>query len=378
MAIRQVTRNTTALFDRRFVAPDNTPLTPLNLNYPQVSIIDPDGTLLSQGSAEATDDEGRYRYSWFTPVDATLSSPTRPYTVQWNFVTSNNRQYEYQDTFAVIDSVDFSPQERGYTYLTMQGKSERVMARFRQPQAELTLTLIDPGQETQSYSLVGGDFTEVNDQGQYVYYVDSPALGKVGSYLAVWESRASQISPAVNSVQQIRVPEMRFWELAPSLRMLLDKSQKKVGFVQAYADSDLHEYLSQGMQYVNSVNPITAWSLNGFPAAYGVGNYVLLAAAHWGLMAQYLSETELAFEYSGASTTLSVDRSAAYDGLRAAIEQQLETGLQRTKRNIMRSASSGSFAGRPYNLGMSNIVTRIQSTKGNATILPLLSSIGLI
>jgi hypothetical protein len=161
--------------------------------------------------------------------------------------------------------------------------------------------------------------------------------------------------------------------------MLIDKVQKKIGHVQAYSDSDMYEYMVRGTEYVNAVNPITGWTLVNWPAQYGMTNFLLMAAAWWGLNAQYLSEGELAFNFSGQTVTLDVDRTGYYSDAMGRLKDYLDTQLQQTKRNMLRRVSVGAIATRPYDFGLQSLVARVQTVNGgNGTVLPLFSQLGLI
>jgi hypothetical protein len=163
--------------------------------------------------------------------------------------------------------------------------------------------------------------------------------------------------------------------------MLLDKAQKRIGLVQAYSDSDMYEYMLRGVDVVNSTNPVTFWSLHQFPSyAAGMVHYMILAAAEWGLRAQYLAEGELnSFSFSGQTVTLDVERTSVYDSMLANIRDYLRENLQPTKRNLLRRVSPGSLAVRPYDFGLGSLVIPVQTINAGAQqLLPLLSRIGIM
>jgi hypothetical protein len=372
--IRQVTKGTSANFDTFFLDEDKNPLVPLNDNYPTVSIEDPEGNILTQGQG-ANVGQGRYRFSWFVPVDSPSTSGDHYYQITWYFTTIDNQQLTRQAQFAIISDADLSPTERSYTYLCAYKESERLLIRFRQEPEELAVTLIAPNGE--QFVASKPDMTMVQDGGSFVYYVDSPPLEGYGNYTVMWRSRQTLISQRNISVQQVRVPEPLFYTLAPSLRMMIDKSQKKTGLVQAYSDSDIYEYLTRGAGFINQTNPITYWSLANFPGAFGFTEYLLMASALWALNAQYLAEIELnTGSFSGQTITFDVDRGGAYESAITRLQEQLKDGLQNTKRGWLRTMSTGVIAGRPYDYGLQSLVTRVWSQQGNQ-ILPLLARLGI-
>lgn len=377
MPIRQTIRGTTAVFEELFIEDDGTPIPPADPNSPRATIKDPNGVTLSAGGGVSLGD-GRFRFTWFVPVDAEVSSADSAYRVEWLFESATNRTIEKSLDFEVSDSVDVTPQERGYTYITLQNESERLFIRFRQPQETLTCTVSAP--DNSKYQVDLNDITRVDDRGSIVYYIDTPALTKTGVYHVIWRARQTQISPNTTSIQQLRVPECLFWEMAPSLRMLLDKAQKRIGLVQAYSDSDMYEYLLRGIDIVNSTNPVTSWNFNAFPVMFGMPSYLLLAAGQWGLRAQYLAEGELnSFSFSGQTTTLDVDRQGVYESMLQNITDYLRENLQPTKRNMLRRVSPGSLAVRPYDFGLGSFVMPVMTANaGSQQLLPLLSRIGIM
>lgn len=372
---RKVTRGTRALFEELFLDDDGTPLFPMDASkYPAVSVLDPNGVSVQDGLAVLLSD-GRYQYSWFVPADADLNTSESAWTLRWVFLPSQgNRTIERSLEFDVIDSASISDQERGYTYLVMQGTSERLFTRFRLDQEELTCCVTGP--DGHQLLVAKSGMQRVDDRGEIVYYFDTPALGAVGDYLVVWRSRQTVLSAATMGIQMLRVPESSFYYVVPSLRMLIDKTQKRIGLVQSYSDSDMYEYLRRGVDVLNVENPITHWTLGTIP--HGFDSFVVMAAAEWGLAAQYVTE-ELRFSFSGQTTTLDSDRSAIYDAAMTRIRTYLDANLQKAKVGYLRSFSMSHNANRPYDFGLGSFIVPIQQVRtGQLNVMPLLSSIGLI
>lgn len=374
---QKVVRGTAVLFQELFLEADGTPLVPGDPSaYPSISIINPDEEVIQTGVAtQVVGSPGRWQFSWFVPADADLSPHDTPWRIDWCLITNGNRQITRSAEFVVIDNIEATPDERQYYNLTFQGKSERAIIKFKDAQAEVGVTLYSPAGTT-------ADLTpaiQTIQQGPfYLYYVDTGVLDRSGCYLVVWDTRQTVVSPSQTYVQQIRVPEFFFWQIQPDFRMLIDKIQKKVGHVQAYSDADLYGYLIRGVEILNSTNPITNWNLLNFPTQYGFTTYLIAAAAYWGLQAQYLSEGELAFSFSGQTVTLDVDRTGFYADAMGRLKDYLDE-FQTTKRNALRRQSVGALATRPYDFGLTSLVARVQTTNGGSSqILPLFSRLGLL
>jgi len=373
---QKVVRGTPVVFEQLFLEEDGTPLVPLDpVAYPSISIVSPTEEVIQSGVGLSAG-EGRWRFTWFVPADLELSGLDNPWRIDWMMVTPGGRQIERQSNFVVIDNIEASPDERAYTNLTYLNNSERAIIKFKHPQDQVQVVLVCQGGSELNLSPA---VQVIQSDGLYSYYVDTPVLTTSGCYLVVWTTRQTPISPATTMVQQIRVPEMMYWWIQPSLRMLIDKVQKKIGHVQSYSDSDLYEYLLRGADFVNAVNPISGWTLVNWPTSFGMTNFLLMAAAWWGLNAQYLSEGELKFNFSGQTVTLDVDRTSVYADAMSRLKEYLDSQLQQTKRNMLRRVSVGAIATRPYDFGLQSLVTRVQTVNGGQNqVLPLFSRLGLL
>jgi hypothetical protein len=370
---QKVVRGVSALFEQLFLDEDHNPLVPLDpAQYPTISIVSPSEEIIQQAVATPMGD-GRYRYVWFVPADSELSSNATTWRIEWMMLTTAGRQVSMTQYFNVIDNVIATSEERAYTNLTMENTSERLFLRMSREPSSISVVLMNHGGISESYTPL-----KVVMDGYTTYYADTSEL-QVGQYIATWTVRETPVSPAQHFVQQIRVPETQFWFFQPSLRMLIDKVQKKEGHVQAYSDSDIYEYFLRGFDIVNQANPISSWNFRMMPLIGGVDAFVIAAAAWWALQAQYLAEAELKFDFSGQTITLGADRTGAYADAISRLGEYLRTELPKTKRNILRRTSVGSLATRPYDYGLTSVVVPVfRSTAGTSQILPLLSRIGLL
>ena len=377
---RQVVRGASVTFEELFVEPDGTPIpSDDGSRYPAVSIVAPDQTVMATGVASSLGD-GRFRYQWFAPADADLSSPDVPWRINWTFVTPTQRQIERESNFHLLDTVEGDSTERSYTYITMLGAPERLIARYFTEQDEVMVVLTDSNMNVlETYS--GPSITTVHEGGTVVYYVDTTPAESSGIYNVIWQTRQTRISPKQLTVQQLRVPEPLFWTFQPALRMLLDKMQKKTGQIQSYSDSDLYEYSLRGVGLVNQYNPVTSWSLSAFPTSMGFEEFILMASAWWGLNAQYLAEGETMFSFSGQSVTLDVDRTSVYESAMARLKEHIDSQLSKAKTTWMRRQSPGVNMGRPFNFGLANSVVRVSQSTGagvGPSLMSVFGNLGLV
>jgi hypothetical protein len=177
--------------------------------------------------------------------------------------------------------------------------------------------------------------------------------------------------------QIIEVPPSALLQYFVSLRMVIDKFQKRRDMVQAYQDSDIYEYLTRGAEIVNAYYPITSYSLTGMPPL--LTPYWLMASAMWGLNAQHLLEVDIGFSFSGQTVTLEYDHASQLESAVQRALDFLENRLEKTKMALYRrSQRVGVVAGRPYRLsGRDNLVYPLE-TVNSTDYMGMLSKIGLI
>jgi hypothetical protein len=320
----KIARGTSYPFEATFVDQDGEGLVPDDpASTPQVQVKDPEGNILKTGLGKPVSFRD-YVFEWFCPTEADLNVPERKYSVEWFFNVLGGSTRTHSDDFDVIDRVEPSPEEKQQTYISLPGKSERLFFRTEQDpivsQGSVELDIYGPSNTLiASVNEVTKDSEKLKPDdpnrligvmevdGEYVYYYDTDALTE-GEYLASWGLRMTAVSNKEYEQQLLRVPHLNFWRINPSLRMVIDKLKKKIGWVQSYSDSDILEYLYRGLGTVNAVKPNTNWSFGTIPtvadASSGIADAILLAATMHALTAQQILEIELSFNHSGQTVTL--------------------------------------------------------------------------
>jgi len=306
-------------------APNNTiPAVPSNpATYPAWAIVDPSGNQVTSGVGTPGSNPGRWNASWNVPPDAPLSTQSNKWRIVWNMVTQTGRQLQQTFPFDVIElrTPDTLEDVRSHSYLCYQGNSERLILRLPRRPDELSVqgfkstALSNPCPEDTaafSGSLATSTITEIEEQNLFVYIFDTPALTGLGEYQIVWNYRQTITSPTETTVQRLFVPPRVFWSLNPSLRVLIDKLQKKQGTVHAYTDADTFEYFQRGIGILNGTTPATNWDLTTFPYASTTTRFLIEAAALWAMNAQQMLAGELQFSFSGQTVTLDLDQTGIY------------------------------------------------------------------
>jgi hypothetical protein len=390
----QFARATSAKFESTFLDQDGEPQVPADpVAYPAVVVKDPAGTMVASGVGKPIGN-GKYVFRWFVPNDAEINPDDRQWSIEWFFTTITGHNLDAKEAFSIVDKVDPGANERAWTYLIRAGLGERLFLRLATQPEELGVELLDPSHKriffantssqdlslaTEKVALPQRKIGKVVDEGgRYVYFFNTDPLGE-GEYLVFWFVRESTISPMSSVQQLLRVPEMRFWHLLQPMRILLDRLQKKVGWVQSYSDSDIYEFLIRGLDMANNTQPTTNWTLTSIPLSMsrGVIDAVLLYAASWALISQQILETELNFDYNGQTVTLGYHHD--YAGVFGNINGMLER-FKESKQHIYRIANGpGKVGVRPKNWRYTQRVWRVDGWGFGSPydVSSLLTSVGI-
>jgi hypothetical protein len=387
-----------------------TPLVPIDPSYPSYTIYDPTGIAIQTGTGTLVQ-AGEYRLNFLVPKDAPLSyfhqAPQRygdegqgapltandaRYRIEWQMVTNANRQVNLVEEFDIRDVAVTQSLNRELKYLVMAGRPFRPTYRTPVLPFKTEMSLFVRGNDQNPLICELLDFTAPLSGGQptgnlkyakdgdsYVLYFDVPAGTTQANtaYMILWTVQETEFSIPQTHFDITTSISVNVLPLMTSLRMLIDKFQKRLGRLQSYEDSDLLEYLAQGARTVNLSYPTTGYPLESMPD--GLQSLVLLAAGWWGLKAQALLEADLSFNFSGQSVTLSVDRAGAIDSAASSMMEMFNGQIGPAKMAYVRNERGmGTVAGRAYSYRrMHNYVFRISSI-GSDNLLQTLTKIGLL
>lgn len=385
-------RKSTHVFRNAFFSdPDClVPLVPLDASkYPSFQIVDINGQIVAAGLATLDGTPGNYRVEFFVPADAPISNDDRRWRIEWLFIDEDNRQLEKTTEFDVRDVDITATPVRDLKLIAMERKPFRVHIREVSRPYSIRLDVAAANNATDIIAedvLFPGSgssgevlLTEAVDNETYVYYYDIPEDLLLGNrtYLATWSISGSITASPQYAFQVIEVPPRVVLQFFPSLRMCIDKFQKQREHIQAYQDSDIYEYLIQGLRFINSWHPLTGYSLTDLPEP--LIPFWLMAGQLWGLNAQHLLETDLQFSFGGQTVTLDYDHTGNIEaGISRALDF-LRDNLTSAKMPLFRRAAGvGVMAGKTYRLsGRGNFTYKLASF-GSNDYMTLLNRVGLL
>jgi hypothetical protein len=386
-----LTRKSSHVFRESFFTDSDgvTPLVPLDASkYPSYQVVDINGQVSAAGLATLDGTAGHYRVEFFTPPDAPISNDDRRWRIEWLFLDDDERQFQKTTEFDVRDADITASAVRDQKLLAMANKPFRVFIRETRRPFSIRLDVTNANSDDQVlvdgavYPSCGAPgeklITEVRDNETVVYYFDigQNLLQPGVTYKAVWSITESIGTAPQYAFQIIEVPHPNVIQFLPSLRMCIDKYQKRKEIVQAYQDSDIYEYLVRGAEIVNSYHPMTGYTVTQMPPV--LTPYWLLAAQLWGLNAQHLLETDLQFSFGGQTVTLDYDHTANVEaGIQRATEfleklTPVKTAL------VRRGSPAGVYAGKQMRFSGIHNTTFPIARYGSSDFLSLLSNMGLL
>ena len=347
-------RNETAEFKVHFFADaaQTIPLTPLDSAvYPAYTIYDIDNEAIQSGVGQPEATPGRYKAEFLVPPDAPLSNDVSRWRIEWTMVATDNRQVEFTEEFDVKDTVITASETREQKFVTLSRATYRAMLRLGDVVPEVSLNVYIAGSNdvkiVDNATLGAGGILQATDGDSIVYYfdIDGSLMADNCFFEIIWAVRNQLTEPQQFIYQQLTSVAPSVMGMITSVRMLIDKLQKRLGTVQAYEDSDILEYLSRGHELVNAVYPTTTYQFGALPQAFNV--FHALFSAWYALQAQYILETDLGFDVSGQTVTLSYDHASNLAEVAGRWEDFINTNLPPAKMAILRRTTPvGNVSGR--------------------------------
>lgn len=380
-------RNETSNFQVSFFADvaNTIPLIPIDVGlYPAYTIYDLNNVAIQSGIGNAYVSPGTYKVDFLVPADAPLSYDDKRWRIEWQIVTDSNRQVDFVEEFDVRDLAITASKHREQKYITLSGKDFRSILRLTKRPAEVNLDVFLSGSENKivnNVSVTGGQIIEVVEGDSYIYYYDIPGSVLQGNtgYSMIWNIRETATDITQFIYQNLSTVTPNVLEQITSVRMLIDKFQKRLGSYQSYEDSDINEYLKRGSELVNSSYPTTYYQFGYLPTT--LNTFIIMMASWYGLQAQGLLEVDLGFSFSGQTVTLDYDHSGAIADIAGRWSEYVEKNLAPAKMSLVRRSSPvGTVAGRGYRYSdMYNLTYKVASWKGGpGNIMSQMNHLGLL
>lgn len=342
------------------------PVQPLDpQSWPTYRIVDPSGSIVAQSVAASSGLPGYWKIGWSVPRTAQITGPMKRYQFNSVMVDTQGRQFETTMEFDVVESAITAQNPMLQQFMTFMGQPLRLIFNNTVRPNQLSVGFFAKGNDVSPLfnAVYPADIQEIDDgAGGFTYYVDTPVIANAGAYSALWSCRDTPISQLDYEHQVVQVISTTTMHRINSIRMYIDKLQKKLGLVFAYSNEDLLEYLTQGTNLINSYNPPTVFNYNAPPAQLEA--LIILASVWWGLNAQRILFAETNLNFSGQTTTLEYNPGADLESAMSSIKEVLDNNTPKMKKNLFRwSSGVGSIATRPYRF-RSNLVFPVSMGTG--------------
>ena len=387
--LRIFLRGETATFVVNFYedAAQTIPLIPIDsAKYPFYAIYDLNNNLVQSGVGIAEIAPGRYRADYIVAFDAPLSNDAGRWRIEWSIISIDNRQIDFVEEFDIKDTVISASETREQKFITLVCNPYRAILRLTIQPYEVALDVFKANNFNQKVidnmttTYANGIHLALDGDSMVYYYdIDASIISQCSNFAIIWKTRNTVVDPQEFVYQNLMVITPKTLMLITSLRMIIDKLQKRLGVVQAYEDSDLVEYLTRGAELVNAGYPTTFFAMSMMPTALTVHH--ILFSAWYALQAQGLLSVELGFSFSGQSVTLDYDQASGLADLASRWQEFLNTTLPAVKMAIVRRNSPvGTVAGRQYRLTDINLYTfKTSSLQGGTNqILSQMTTLGLL
>jgi hypothetical protein len=395
--MRVIFRGTKSRFTQTFFD-GATPLVPLNANYPKYAIYDINNANVQNGVG-ILQSAGNYYADWTSLLTAQLSNEIGNWRIEWIFKDDNSREYTFTENFELKDDVSVQEAGREVKFIALAGQPYLATLVVPNPLFDVSAKVYNKNTEQVLMGATLAGMTKRSGDNLHSYEFTVGALNNPAGleicagteYMIVWTIKDAATSVPRFQFQIVSGLGIKKIALIPEVRMLIDKFQKIAGTHQGYEDSDINEYLDRGLEMVNSIYPATpTWGAIGNSAAAnssssnlwysnGMHYFWIMGAAWWGLSAQHLLETDMAFSYTGLTTTLEVNRAAEIENALTKFREHIKETLPPMKMTMLRKLNGmGSVGTRIFGrrATFENFSYKIGEGKGN-TVLNYLDGLGI-
>ena len=356
MALVRCVRGETVNADVFMLKADGTPA--IGIAPPTWNIRDQNGILVASGTGiQDMDDPSHWGANFAIPTAAPLAIMGEKYQISWSLNLQGGGTQSAIERFEVVpegdpirpvNQTDQLIAENSFITDCLYVPTKPITGKLHYAIKDVNGTIV----------YEKGDIQATNPTRQfretYCYDVTSNQpvsitsdFGAIGfaPYFGEWTYTLPGESPTTE-FHAIYVINMKMVMMMNSLRKLIDRAHlADIHPDLAFTDIDLAHYILRGIEKVNSHSPtVTQFSTVNLPQNFV--DITIKAAAVEALNAQFLAEGMKAFNFSGLSVSLELDRTNYIQTLADKFENEVEGNLTRQKRMWVRNGGfSGNAAG---------------------------------
>lgn len=313
-----------------FVSDSGYPLIPQEDTPPIVSLFNNDQKIVFKTFAAQTTSASEW--AAVLSVPSVLVSDPILYPILWRFVTDDN------NTFYVKDSVLISPSEKRDSESVVLTSDKTFSAKLTFPASEdLLVYLYHNNELVHTWDNTG--FT-LNSALPYTRYVtlnleDIELNPSLTPYLLIFQTSSNRFT------QRMFLVTPSVIKTSMDLEDYINKARVSNVIPElAYTSSDLLHYLERGLHLFNSYPP-QATGFTGMSMTGSLLDCWLICSTYYILSAQLQAENALAFDFSGQSVSLNVDRTQGIESALSRMESMIDSTVKPFKKLLVKSGVSG-------------------------------------
>lgn len=278
------------------------------------------------------------------PVDVPIPELNEKYKIVW-LASNNNESKSAIEYFSIREENDPFFYEYGKLALNKGKLADSLVT--QEEVSNISLRLIDENDREIHKANVNQQ--PVVNRDNFIYNYESsnnipdliPGNG-VCPYFAEW-TYTSPTNGMNVEVHPIYVVNTKMFMFIDGVRKMVDKARNNdINPALEYHDLDLAHYVLDGIQRINAHAPnVTSWTPSNIPTS--IYPFVKKAGAIEALRAQYLAEGVNAFDFTGQSVTLNIDRTQYIQSVMDNLEQSFDEPLRKTKKILIRRSGPGAL-----------------------------------
>lgn len=313
------------------------PLEVLEDSLPSVKIIDSDRTVLFTVPAYSGDEEGKWIANIPIP-DLNIEEKTK-FKLVWTFQTEDET-LKYSDDLYLVPSDDV---REGDIVLMEQDPNAtiKIPLYLNTPSDSGTINIY------QDNNLLGT--LDLTDKSVYVLSKDDFTTIKfrVPNKGASLEPVLVSVDYKKNGMTNFRHMTYNVWIINSSILSATHSIEDFINKARIqnviseldYQTTDLLEYLRRGLNLFNSVQQIT--SFNGINMKGVIRECWIICSTYYALSAQLQAEGAMAFDFSGQTVNLNIDRTGPIESALGRIEGQIDNIVKPAKKQLLKAGVKG-------------------------------------
>lgn len=313
---------------------------------------DYNNNLVMSGSATQDPlDTSHWTATFTIPTSAPVGEAGNKYQIKWSLTSTTNQVHVSVEYFLLVAEGEPPPRELSVTMLSYANFVD-MFGTSLVPTA-LTVEIHDIYDNVWMAPTVPTSFTDETPRfiGDMLYYdfdsgypISNLVAGYDGIYpaFAIWKYDLPG-NPGQIEVHPIYVLNSKAFNYINNVRRIVDKARNQdIDPSLSFTDAEIAHYVLSGLARINVSKPqATIFNINTLPDPMSM--LLTKAAAFEALDAWYLAEGMKAFNFTGQSVTLEIDRTQYIQTIKDGINTWLEEQIPLAKKVWARSGSGSRY-----------------------------------